>query len=194
MTTTMMTMYVDVNNDTSSTTSDEGNNCKGQQSQSQRRQRHLRIDDKDVCASALGKGRHINQLANRRKREGRRTRGKREGRHQWTRGGGVLKGQEAAVVRREVLRQPAGSASRASSSSASSSPRRDGGAPREIPSNIGGSNVSRVVREFGISKIRTSTVVNVAPLTLSPSLPPSDAWRALLAAAAPAAKQLRLQH
>jgi hypothetical protein len=33
-------------------------------------------------------------------------------------------------------------------------PRRDGGAPREIPSDGGGSDVSRVVREFGIGEIR----------------------------------------
>jgi len=199
MSTTMMTMYINVDNETSSTTSDEGNNRKGQQSQSQRWQRHLRIDDNDVCASAMGKGRRINQLANRGKWEGRRTRGKQEGRRQRTRGGGAPKGQEAELARCEVSRQPARSASRASSSSssssssASSSPRRDGGAPCEISSNIGGSNVSHVVREFGIGKVRASTVINVDPLTLLPSSPPSDVWRALLAAAAPAAKQLRLQ-
>jgi hypothetical protein len=34
-----------------------------------------------------------------------------------------------------------------------SPPRRDGGAPREIPSNGGGSDISRVVREFDIGEI-----------------------------------------
>ena len=77
---------------------------------------------------------------------------------------------------------------------ASFPPRRDGGAHHEIPSNGGGSDVSRVVREFGIGEIRASTVVVVNPLVSPPSSPPSDARRALLAAAAPAAKQqLRLQ-
>jgi len=90
--------------------------------------------------------------------------------------------------------QPAGGASGASSSSSASFlPCRDGGAPREIPSNDGGSNVSRVVHEFSIGEIRVSTVIVVNPLALPPSLPPSDAQRALLVAAAPAANQLRLQ-
>jgi hypothetical protein len=53
--------------------------------------------------------------------------------------------------------------------------------------------VSRVVCEFGIGKIRASTVVVVDPLASLPSSPPSDTRCALLAAAAPAAKQLRLQ-
>jgi hypothetical protein len=194
MSTTMMTMYINVDNDTSSTTSDEGNTRKGQQSQSQRWQRHLRIDDNDVCASAMGKGRRINQLANRGKWEGRRTRGKQEGRRQRTRGGGAPRGQEAAAARREASRQPAGGASGASSSSSASFlPRRDGG-PCENPSDGGGSDVSHVIREFGIGEIRASTVVVVInPLTSPPLLPPSDARRTLLAAAAPAAKQLWLQ-
>ena len=78
-----------------------------------------------------------------------------------------------------------------SSSSAYFPPRRDGGAPREIPSD-GGSDVSRVVREFGIGKIR-ATVVVVDPLASPQSSPPLDAQHALLAAVVPAAKQLRLQ-
>ena len=72
-------------------------------------------------------------------------------------------------------------------------PRRDGGAPCEIPSDGGSSDVSCIVSEFGIEKIRASTIVVVDPFASPPSLPPSDAWRALLAAAAPAAKPLRLQ-
>ncbi len=72
-------------------------------------------------------------------------------------------------------------------------PRWDGGTPREIPSNGGGSVISRIIREFGIGKICASTVVVVDPLASPPSLPPSDVRRALLAAAAPIAKQLRLQ-
>ena len=64
----------------------------------------------------------------------------------------------------EASRQPAGGASKASSfsSSAYSPPRRDCGAPLEIPSNGCGSVVFRVVREFGISKI------HAPPLSLSP--------------------------
>ena len=93
----------------------------------------------------------------------------------------------------EASRQPARGASGASSSSACFPPSRDGGAPREIPSNGGGSDVSCVVREFGIGEIRASTIVVVDPLASPPSSPPSDARRALLAVAAPAAKQLRLQ-
>jgi len=89
--------------------------------------------------------------------EGRHTRGKQEGRRQRTRGGGALTGQEAVAALREASPQPAKGAIRASSSSSSSSsyspPCRDGGAPRKIPSDGGGSIVSRVVREFGISKI-----------------------------------------
>jgi hypothetical protein len=46
-----------------------------------------------------------------------------------------------------------GGASSSSSDAASFPPRRDGGAPREIPSNGGGSDVSRVNREFDIGKI-----------------------------------------
>jgi hypothetical protein len=144
-------------------------------------------------AAARQQGQCDNQLANKRQREGRRTRGKREGRRQRTRGGGALRGQEAAAAGREASRQPAGGASGASSSSSASFlPRRDGG-PCENPSDGGGSDVSRVIREFGIGEIRASTIVVVDPLTSPPSSPPSDAWRALLAAAAPAAKQLRLQ-
>ena len=44
-------------------------------------------------------------------------------------------------------------ASSSSSDDTSFPPRRDGGAPREIPSNSGGSDVSRVVREFDIGEI-----------------------------------------
>ena len=120
------------------------------------------------------------------KQEGMHTRGKREGRRQQTRG--------SSAPRREASRQPAGGASSASSSSSAYvPPRRDGGAPRKIPSNGGVSVISRVVHEFGISEIRESPFVVVDPLALPPSSPPSDARRALLAAAAPAAKQLRLQ-
>ena len=92
-----------------------------------------------------------------------------------------------------IPQQAVGTSGASSSSSASFPPRRDGGAPREIPSDGGGSDVSRIVREFGISKIRASTVVVVDPLTSPPSSPSSGAWRALLAAVAPTAKQLRLQ-
>ena len=42
------------------------------------------------------------------------------------------------------------------------------------PSNGDGSEVSRVVREFGIGKIRAFAVVVVDPISLPPSLPPSD--------------------
>ena len=62
-----------------------------------------------------------------------------------------------------------------------------GSAPREIPSDGGGSNVSRIVREFGIGKICTSAVVVVDPLASPPSSPPLDARCALLVAAAPVA-------
>ena len=128
------------------------------------------------------------------KREGRRTRGKWEGRRQQKRGGGAPIGREAVAARREASRQPAGGASGASSSSSASFPPcRDGGTPRKIPSNGGGSDDSRVVREFGIDKIRASTVVVVDPLASLPSSPPSDVRRTLLAVAAPAANQLRLQ-
>ncbi len=97
---------------------------------------------------------------------------------------------------RESSRQPARGASGASSSSsssASSPPRQDGGAPRKIPSDGGGSDVSCVVREFSIDKIRASSVVVVDPLASPPMSPPSDARRALLAVVAPTAKQLRLR-
>jgi hypothetical protein len=87
------------------------------------------------------------------KRERRRTRGKREGRRQRTRGGGAPRGREAVAAQCEASRQPAGGASGASSSSTTSFPPRwDDGAPRKIPSDGGGSNVSLVVREFGIGK------------------------------------------
>jgi hypothetical protein len=66
-------------------------------------------------------------------------------------------------------------------------------AAKAIPSDGGGSDVSRVVREFGIGGICASTIVVVDPLASPPLSPPSDARRALLAAAGPAAKQLRLQ-
>ena len=122
------------------------------------------------------------------KREGRRTRGKQEGRRQRTRGGRAPRGQEAAAAQHEASRQPAGGASRASSSSSASfPPRRDGSTPRKIPSDDGGSNVSRVVCEFGIGKICESTIVIVDPLASPPSSPLSDAQLALLAATAPAA-------
>jgi len=80
-----------------------------------------------------------------------------------------------------------GGASGASSSSsyaASFPPRRDGGTPREIPSNGSSSNVSRIFRKFDIGKIRASAVVVVDPLASPLSSPPSDAWHALLVAAA----------
>jgi len=112
---------------------------------------------------------------------------------QRTRGGGAPRGQEAVAARREASRQPAGGASGASSSSSASFlPRRDGG-PCENSSDGGGSNVSRVIHEFGIGKIRASTVVVVDPLASPPSSPPLDARRALLGGAGPAAKQLQLQ-
>ena len=66
-----------------------------------------------------------------------------------------------------------------SSASASFPPRRDGGAPCKIPSDGGGSNNSRVFREFGIREIRVSAVVVVDPLVLWPSSPPSDKRHAL---------------
>jgi hypothetical protein len=92
-------------------------------------------------------------------------------------------------VQREASQQPAGGASgrASSSSSASFPPCQDSGAPREIPSAGGGSDVPRVVREFGISKICASTAVIVDPLASLPSSPPLDMRRALLAVAAPAA-------
>ena len=122
------------------------------------------------------------------KREGRRTRGKQEGRRQRTRGGRAPRGQEAAAAQHEASRQPAGGASRASSSSSASfPPRRDGSTPPKIPSDDGGSNVSRVICEFGIGKICESTIVIVDPLASPPSSPLSDAQLALLAATAPAA-------
>ena len=113
------------------------------------------------------------------KRDGR-PRGKREGKCQWTKGGGAPRGREAAAAQREASQQPNGGTSRASSSSSASFPPRwDGGAPHEIPSNGGGNGISRVVREFGIGKIRAFTAVVVNPLALPP-----DARHALLAAAA----------
>jgi hypothetical protein len=135
-------------------------------------------------------GRCDNQLANKRQTGGEAYK---------TNGRGGVSGQEAAerwederrrlpAARREASRQPAGGASGASSSSSASfHSRRDGGAaPREIPSDGGGSDVFRVVRELGIGKIRASTVVVVDPLASPPSSPPSDVRRAR-------AKQLRLQ-
>ena len=97
-------------------------------------------------------------------------------------------GDDTASCEAATRREAEGGASGASSSSdaASFPPRRDGCAPREIPSNDGGSDVSRVVREFNIGEIRASAVVVVDPLALPSSLLPSDAWRALLAAAAAA--------
>jgi hypothetical protein len=163
-TTTMMTTYVDVDDDTSSTTSDEGDNRRGRHGRGKvaRRSRRRRDNRGDATISWQTRG----------KREGRCTRGKREGRRQRTRGGGAPRGREAAAARREASRQPAGGASGASSSfSAYSPPRRDGGAPREIPSDDGGSDFSRVVREFGIGEIRASTVVVVDPLASPPSSP-----------------------
>jgi hypothetical protein len=60
-----------------------------------------------------------------------------------------------AAAQCEASQQPVRGASEASSFSSSAyfPPRRDGGAPLEIPSNGGGSVVYRVVREFSISKI-----------------------------------------
>jgi hypothetical protein len=155
--------------------------------------KRLRQSREAEWVAARQQGRRDNQLANKRQREGRRTRGKQEGRHQGTTGGGAPRGQEAAAARREASRQPAGGASRASSSSSASFlPRQDGG-PFENPNNGGNSDVSCVIREFGIGKIRASTVVVVDPLASPPSSPQSDVRRALLAAAAPATKKLRLQ-
>ena len=57
-----------------------------------------------------------------------------------------------AATRQEAEEGVSG-ASSSSSDAASFPPRSDGGAPREIPSNGGGSDVSRVVREFDIGKI-----------------------------------------
>ena len=168
--TAAMTTDVDVdddddddNDDTSSTTSDEGDNRRGRHGRGKvaRRSRRQRDNRGDATISWQTRG----------KREGRCTRGKREGRRQRTRGGGVPRGREAAAARR-ASRQPAGGASGASSSfSAYSPPRRDGGAPREIPSDDGGSDFSRVVREFGIGGIRASTVVVIDPLASPPSSP-----------------------
>jgi hypothetical protein len=42
------------------------------------------------------------------------------------------------------------------------------------PSNGDGSEVSRVVREIGIGKIHAFAIVVVDPISLPPSLPPSD--------------------
>ena len=58
---------------------------------------------------------------------------------------------EAAT--RQEAEEGASGASSSSSDAASFPPRSDGGAPREIPSNGGGSDVSRVVREFDIGEI-----------------------------------------
>jgi hypothetical protein len=57
-----------------------------------------------------------------------------------------------AATRQEAEEGVSG-ASSSSSDAASFPPRSDGGAPREIPSNGGGSDVSRVVREFDIGEI-----------------------------------------
>ena len=62
-----------------------------------------------------------------------------------------------------------------------------GSAPRKIPSDGGGSDISRVVRVFGIVKIHTSAVVVINPLASMPSSPLLDVWCTLLAAAAPVA-------
>ena len=91
---------------------------------------------------------------------------------------------EAAT--RQEAEEGASGASSSSSDAASFPPRSDGGAPREIPSNGGGSDVSRVIRELNIGEIRSSAVVVVNPLALPSSSPPSDTWRALLAGAAAA--------
>jgi hypothetical protein len=65
-------------------------------------------------------------------------------------------GNDTASYEAATRRVAEGGASGASSSSSdaiSFPPRHDGGAPRKIPSNGGGSDVSRVVREFDIGKI-----------------------------------------
>ena len=93
---------------------------------------------------------------------------------------------QPVVRQRHVDRRMEAPADESSSSSDAAffPPLRDGGAPREIPSNAGGSDVSRVIREFFIGKIRVSAVIVVDPLASPLSSPPSDTWRALLAAAA----------
>jgi hypothetical protein len=86
-------------------------------------------------------------------------------------------GDDTASYEAATRREAEGGASGASSSSsdaASFPPHRDGGAPCEIPSNGGGSDISRVVREFDIGKIRASAVVVVDPLALPSLSPPSD--------------------
>jgi hypothetical protein len=65
-------------------------------------------------------------------------------------------GNDTASYEAATRRVAEGGASGASSSSSdaiSFPPRHDGGAPRKIPSNGGGSDVSRVVREFDIGEI-----------------------------------------
>ena len=104
------------------------------------------------AAAARQQGRCDNQLANKRQ-TGEAYKRQTGGEASADRGSGAPRGREAAAARREASRQPAGGASGASSSSSSSPPfppRRDGGAPCEIPSDGGGSDVPRVVREFGI--------------------------------------------
>jgi hypothetical protein len=73
-----------------------------------------------------------------------------------------LKSNIRTATRQEAEGGTSG-ASSSSSDAASSPPRCDGGAPHKIPSNSGGSDVSRVVREFNIGKIRASAVVVVDP-------------------------------
>ncbi len=98
---------------------------------------------------------------------------------------------QPVVRQRHVDRRMEAPADESSSSSDAFSfpPLRDGSAPYKIPSNGGGSDISRVVREFFIGKIRVSAVIVVDPLASPLPSPLSDMWRALLvaAAAAPAA-------
>ena len=98
---------------------------------------------------------------------------------------------QPVVRQRHVDRRMEAPADKSSSSSDAFSfpPLRDGGAPCKIPSNGGGSDISRVVRKFFIGEIRVTAVIVVDPLASPLPSPPSDTWRALLvaAAAAPAA-------
>ena len=101
------------------------------------------------------------------------------------------RGQEAAAAQHEVSQQTAGGASGASSSySAYFPPSWDGGAPRKIPCNGGGSDVSSIIHEFGICKIHASAIIVVDLLALPPLMPLSDVLCTLLAVAAPVATGL----
>ena len=98
------------------------------------------------------------------------------------------RGREAAAARREASQQTAGGAS--SSYSAYFPPSRDGGAPRKIPCNDAGSDVSSVIHECGICKIRASAIVVIDPFALPPLMPLSDVLCVLLAVEAPVATGL----